>query len=59
MTAVDTLPSRPDEPMSEAVDSVLEGIARAMDMYELERAWVDPVAGSGAAEDRRRRDRLP
>ena len=41
MTAVDTTPSQPVEPMPDTVDSVLECIARAVDMFELERAWVE------------------
>ena len=52
MTAVDTTPSQPVEPMPDTVDSVLERIARAVDMFELERAWVEglrsfPVLAEG------------
>ena len=52
MTAVDTTPSQPVEPMPETVDSVLERIARAVDMFELEKAWVEglrsfPVLAEG------------
>ena len=52
MTAVDTTPSQPVEPMLDTVDSVLERIARAVDMFEIERAWVEglrsfPVLAEG------------
>ena len=46
MTAVDTTSSQPVEPMPDTVDSVLECIARAVDMFELERAWVEGCAAS-------------
>ena len=52
MTAVDTTSSQPVEPMPDTVDSVLECIARAVDMFELEKAWVEglrsfPVLAEG------------
>ena len=52
MTAVDTTPSQPVEPMPDTVDSVQERIARALEMFELERAWVEglrsfPVLADG------------
>ena len=52
MTAVDTTPSQPVKSMPDTVDSVLERIARAVDMYELERAWVEGLRSLPAlAED--------
>ena len=52
MTAVDTTPNQPVEPMPDTVDSVLECIARAVDMFKLEKAWVEglrsfPVLAEG------------